>query len=416
MELSTSCIRHPSNSPFIIRRQYQVDACEIAESDDRDSTAETCAELLGIFEYHTNNSSANKVLNGLINNARKKHGKALKDNLNWLPYSYSYFRELLFYSRGQHQIINALNRLEEKGFLSSKVPNEISAFYSQNMKWYRLNVEGLNELADRVQGGEIFEGDVREVPAQSVPAKKGKNQEIENLVGQICEFHRHIHGKPPTYVYDIKRKKMVRVIYKQRKAIIGDERALAQCLMAIIANRLDDFYQGNHPKNDRLNGGKTFDSIEYPFREASAFERHLDIADSKAVTEEIALGEFRAFLKGDTSRYAKKAVNLAQKTQSDEIAVDQKETKAILLIYGTFARLVVQFFIEGKGANEILDACAMDDELDSFGKGLTDGEVLEAQILRAAKMFTEDLSERVKAEIKTFAFEYADNQQLNSEE
>src|SRR5688572_6872224 len=114
MDLMTSCIRHPSNSPFIIRRQYQVEFC-VEESDDgRASVAETCAELLGIFEFHTNNPYKNKILINLVESAKRKHGRTTKDHQNWLPYSYAYLRELLFYSRGKRQILEAVRRLEQK--------------------------------------------------------------------------------------------------------------------------------------------------------------------------------------------------------------------------------------------------------------------------------------------------------------
>lgn len=416
MELTTSQIPHPPNSRFIIRRFYQVKACQSDADKKNDSVAEVAAELLSIFEYHTNNPLANKIFESLVKAAKKKHGRQIKETFGWLPYSYTYLQECLDYARGRSQIIKAVERLIEKGFLSADCPNSISLYYSQNQNWYLLQIEALTALADRVRYGINFEGgeDVPEVPVQP-DRPLTKKEKLDNLVLQICEFHRHIHAKPLSYVYNSKARKKVRDRYTERVKIVGEENALALCILAIIGNRYDDFYQGNHPKNDLTNGGRVFDSAEHIFKD-TAFDKFLESADSAGVTEEIALAHFKAFGNGEPSKFAKEHIKRAQNRSTAQESSKPAPSKIEIARYRNFAKRIVSNFLDGKRAKDILEACLLDDDLGTLGNGLIDADTLETQIADAAMMFTETLSAKVKVEIKQFSAEFTENEIANLEE
>ena len=98
--MKTSCIRHPENNYFIIRRDWQLKALEIEKKGPkRGNSVECAAEILSVLEFHFNNRHANKKLREFVERAIASADKKLPPLSDWMPYSYSYLGDLLLGGR-----------------------------------------------------------------------------------------------------------------------------------------------------------------------------------------------------------------------------------------------------------------------------------------------------------------------------
>lgn len=427
--MRTSCIRHPEHGIFVRRYKWQIDA--LAESGigngRRTEIPHCAAELLSIFEYHYNNRTANRILRQLVEYANAKTQGPLRDIGDWMPYSMAYLEELLLGGRGTHVLTAAIEELVKIGFVSNNVPEDVTSFYSKNMKWYRLNVDFINTWIDEnVEKSWKTSSDDKPdaigifgrrpddiTPAKTGPkggAKQGKAEtsapaavpvEIKNL----GEFYCHIHAKTKAFVFDANRSNKVKARMKEPGRTIG------MGAQAIIGCRLSEYHQGQNDNQE------IYDDIELIFRNAKNFEAMILRAAKKGVTEEIALSHLTAFLDGQPSSYAKpgrKGAQTASKREeptSDEPAMTDSEARR----YREFARSIASFFMSGVTNSNIMDLIREHAELSNAGKGLTHQATLINSLFDAAKTFAPNgIDADIQIQIRAFGTAFSKLQSIQA--
>lgn len=441
--LKTSAIRHPANSPFVIRRAWVVEVLTIVEKDMEEQrnleriqrgeeekrpklngNVDTGAEVLSVLEYHHNNKLANRITYELIQKAMAKYDNKLLDMGDWMPYSHSYWMEILT-GRGVVNIKNGLMLLEKIGFISSNVPPAIRKFYSENYSWYRLNADAVNEYIDTKYGSlarvDYKQGIVKpeikaEVKSKTVsntpkvkPVEKKVNppepivvqkqpKDVANqYIDTVCEFHRHIHNKRSDYLYDGERKKMVRDRF-------ADKRTIGQMAQAIIGLKLNPYFQGENEQK------QVWNNIEYAFETNRKFEKHFYFAEEKGVTEEIAKREMNIFLSGGVSQYANK-IEKEKPKEVKKVAVEISD--AMKIRYRDFANNVSAFFGSNMSVAAILAQCR-EDYLSKLKEGIDNPEYLAQCLKRACERFnTNGLSDKEINLIQTFSNTFCKLQKLN---
>lgn len=408
---------------------------------------EPAAELIAVFLFHYDNRTANRILVELIEKAIVKHKKYLRELGDWLPYSNAYMRELLLHTHGQNQIVRAIEVLAEIKFISIDVPKDIQEFYSRSHSWYKLEIETIRAWINDVwlpslekpqvyapQRAEIQSEIARvtntpppfaEKAPEEKPAAKPENKTTETLTKQVnalCNFHRHIHGKNASYVYDAERKSRVRArIQAMRSAGIGEPATIAMCAQAIIGNVVSDFHQARHHKNmlgvanESGVKGKIFDDIgEYIFKTSNKFELMIEHAENGGVSQEIALAEFQGFVSGKPSRYAKNAKKDALKPVDAPKQPTNDFDAETIKRYKNFARELAPFFFTRVPNKEISEMCETNNALEKFGKGLTNAEFLTEQFFEAGKVFGSGIvAQAIKDAMTEFAKTFCEMQELN---
>lgn len=231
-----------------------------------------------------------------------------------------------------------------------------------------------------------------------------KAKGLFTLVTTLCDFHRHIHGKTTSFVYDSKRRSAVTARVKERrKAKLSDEEILGLGAQAIIGCRLSEWHQGMNDRNT------VYDDIELIFRNAQNFEKQIGYALDAKVTSDIAYRELAGFLEGKPSRYAKspkKTSPAASSERPEGLGADL--TDAERSRYREFARSIAGFFASNVESKTILELCRENAELKEQGAGLVDGEYLDQAIQAAVKNFKSNgLSSALVEQIQKFANTFA---------
>lgn len=425
--MKTSAIRHPEGSYFIIRRDWTLKACEIEQKGPKRGNAVECAaEIMAVLEFHFNNRHANRIYKELVDKALAKRHNPLTELGDWLPYSNDYFRELLLRGRSQNVVIQALEILESKGFITTNVPEDILNHYSRNFTWYKLEVDKINEWIDNnvpktwIDGWKKKRGKISRNPVE-LEARKAEDaaepkETVTKTVNTIFEFYKHIHGKNSNFVFDQDRRNRI-------TARIKEGRTIEQCAQAVIGNLFSDWHQARHPKNmlgvqGEQGIGKVYDDIDHIFGDAKStkrFENHIGYAEDARVTEEIAFRELQAFLEGKPSRYAKQRVKTPQNGQ-DEPESASKPLPNNHKQYREFAIAVAPFFTTNVPAVEIVEYAQTQESMIRAGAGLVDAEYLTEAITKATRTFRESLTPEMEKELADFVKTFCQIQQLNSDE
>ncbi len=407
-ELKTSVIRHPANNPLIMRREWAVRAIRRSREKGarREEAVECAAEILAIFEYHTNNPFANSLLRDLSKRALVRKG-VLRELGGWLPYSVAYIEECLFEGRGKDCIVKSLAILLEMRFTSQNVPQDLPNFYASGvMKWYRLNVDIINKWIDTFYGGEIDTDDLDsftepiKVTVPSEVEKKPPTQNLRDLYGgqkqtilTICLFHRHIHNKSVKYVYD--KTRMNAVLERLREG-----RTLSQFGQAIIGCALSEFHQGKNPSSQLYD-----DIAKYICINAEKFERMVGIAESHGVTEEVAYNEFKKVIANGVSKYSKILKKEEVKTLTHlaprRSIVDISPAEAFM--YKTFAKEMATYLTIPNSLPVYFENYRESERLVELSQGLTNDDVMNECLVESVKVFVPYLDGNALTRIAKFS-------------
>lgn len=447
--MKNSVIRHPENSYFVIRRDWQVKALKTGPRSRSDGVrvrgsdvGECAAEILSIIEYHVSNTYGNTILRGLINKSisKKRNITTVGD---WRPYTVGYLQELLLNGRGTRTIAYALDLLDEKRFISRNVPDDITRSFplpGRPVTWLRMEHKFINKWIEEnipkswgkkiEQPDEIplpeppEELDLFTIPEPDKPLEETAEAKpdgpedtdgavemldslsLDRMVTVICNFHRHIHAKTAKYVYDANRKNAVRARLKP-----PEKRSLGQCAQAIIGNLYSDYHQARHPENTTT----IYDDIDLIFRNAKKFENHLRYAEVKGIDEITALNELQAFAKGEGSKYAK----IIPRTPVNSPKQPRRPLKdlpdSLLRRYRDFAREIAPFFPSNMKAKDVLELCKTVESLATAGRGLDREDALLEALGPAMRTFGEPKRE-VEVEAEKFVSTFCKLQALNKTE
>jgi len=410
--MRTTAIRHPENHYFIIRRDWQLRALEIeVTGPKRGNSVECAAELMSVLEFHYNNRHANRRLKEFVEKAIASKGKGLPPLGDWMPYSYRYIEELLLNGRSQNVVIQAIDLLVLKGFVSANPPEDIVAAYGGGTTWLKLNVDEINAWIEANLPKSWLEIASPERLGKGPRAEKErKGDAIAKNMQILGDFYRHIHGKNASFALDDARKKKITLRLKEG-------RTLGQGAQAIIGNLMSDFHQARHKENLKEDGGKVYDDIgDHIFGSAKKFEAHIGYAEDHGITEENALTELQGVLSGQPSRYAKKGLKprvIKQNEQERPSGEPIKHEKR----YREFAFQIAAFFTTNVPARDILEICQTQNGLIETGKGLTLVGFLADSIRTATKTFRpEGLTDQMETELDEFAKAFCQLQSLNTED
>lgn len=382
---------------------------------------EPSAKLIAIFLYHYDNQYANRILIELVERAIKKHGKSLREINYWLPYSLAYMRELLLETSGQTQIVDAINILVNLEFINKDCPDEIREFYSKSHSWFRVETNNIQRWLNEVW----FPGQnrlsvyhpqyiqVREAVEQITGKKKAEKGEPEIIpenekqkITALYNFYRHIHHKNSSFILDNAREKLIRGRLKERTKHVGAEIAFAICCQAILGCVVSDFHQG---VND---AGTVYDSIELIFRNGDKLERFIEYAQKAEITQKKALEEFKTFLSGKPSRYAKGVKKRAVKTSDGETSIDETDVET-RQVYKAFAFAIAGYFKGTSDNKTILELCESNASLKEMSSDISDAEYLTENLIEASKIKHGEITENMKTQISDFSLTFCELQQLN---
>jgi hypothetical protein len=351
---------------------------------------------------------ANSILNELSKRALVRKG-VLRQLGGWLPYSIAYIEECLFEGRGKDVIGKALTILLEMRFISQDVPKDVPEFYASGVtKWFRLNVEAVNKWIDTFYGGDVDQDDLDSLvePVQvQVPDAivKPGTQDLnykgkKEAVMRICSFHRHIHNKPLSYVYDKDRKKPV----LER---LEEGRKMGEFAQAIIGCVLSPHHQGKNPDTNKQ--GKIYDEITLICRSATYFERFVTYALEKGVTEEIAFNEFKKVLAGGVSKYSKAYL---KKQEEKQVAQERGIVRAIetltpeeLYRYNSFAKEMVTYFVIPTTVADIFATYRENEKLIELSEGLTNDDIMYECLVDNVKVFNPTPNGNILTNIQSFS-------------
>lgn len=424
--LYTSAIRHPENDMIMVVREWQVSAVlsVLPHDPSRNSTSTTVAStLLSLFEYHYNNRAANKLLRfEMDRHFKREQGKPTVYLGEWLPYTWEYLREATGNRWLMLTIKNNIKPLEDLGFIHYDLPKDIADIFQPRIRmWIRLDVQRINDWIDKYVKKSWLTGHQPEaIPEYVAPVVEPKTVDTKTaLVNALCDFHKHIHAKKTTYVYDNKRKTKVMARVKERyalkdakgKKLLTDEQVIGQCSQVIIGNALSPFHNGT---NDRT---KVYDDIEMMFRDAAKFENHITYAEVANVSEVIAYRQFMKFLAGEPSRYAKKGgagtTNLRPTNMRDRAYLELSDEAKNL--YRDFSRSIASFFLTDTPIKDILEVAKTNASLKKFNRGITDMEALVIAINIQLRVFRPNgIDEKVQNSIQKFSATFCRLQQINT--
>jgi hypothetical protein len=363
--LTESILRPPSRAYFIKRYEWQLKS--LREHDDRPLVINCGAEILSVITFHYDNPSANDLLAMYIKKSRKIT-EDIYDHGEWFPYSFSYLSKCLLQAYTRWSIEPALELLIKINFLSNDVPQDIVHFYgSNNTRWYKLNYNHIQKWIDKTYRTENT--------SILTPIKKRtpKPDKFTPIVNQICEFHRLVHKKTISYVYDAKRKAMV-------KRQLKDGRTVYDCAKAIIGNLYSEFHQGQHKDNDKNNGGKFYNGIDYIFPDAKKFENHLGYAEKAGIKDSFVKEQFDKFSAGEKCAFTPKTPD-AQRTED-------KRAKANTNSYVEFASSVFTFLSSATfDIDNVIELCRENDGLLKLLSDISDTAILTEIVLERMKVY-----------------------------
>jgi hypothetical protein len=425
--MKNSCIRHPENSRFIKRHDWQIKAILTAEGTKakRTDCAFVGSEILSVMEFYHDNWLANRHMANL----RGRYPQSVDIPLDgWLPYSVSYLEELLLGSASPNSIRKTMDLLVSMGFVSKAVPKDITDAYPSNVMWFRLEVNTINKWIDDnwpkpwnpkakrvtpvprpIPDLDMPMSDPEPEPEPEIPEVPTAPAEnpVSKAASVLFMYYKHVHAKNGNFVFDSSRKTKVTTRLKEN-------RTLGQCAQAILGNRLSPFHQGHHVENDLSKGGKLFDDIELIFRNAKNFEQHMYYATKENVTEDMALADLRRFLAGNPSQYAKALPETPQNGSTGKPEAPQDRRP--LQIYRNFARQIAAFFTSFTPVADILELCVTQKGLAEVGEGLTHADKLVEAICDAVLPFRpQGASEAMKLDIEKFAKAFCRTQEVNPE-
>lgn len=423
----------PENSAMIVRYEWQVRALTREKTARRKDTYADCgAELLSMIQYHHDNRGASKILRTEMDKYRRKNPRKAHPLGDWIPYTVWYIRECLLGAWSRNTLVNAMVLLEEKGFISTKVPKDITTAFTESLTWIRFLPDAVNKWIDE-NCEKTWEKDWKETRSRISPApidevvdemteeqitETADLQSINAMVNAICAFHRHIHNKNKNTVYDAKRKGKVAARIKERRELkdgkvraFDDEQILGQCALVVIGNVVSPWHQGKDPEKNT----KVYDDIELMFRDAKKFEDHMSYADIKGITWQIALREFKGFLQGNPSKYAKtnkKSVAGASEAQRDPLEDVKPEQRTA---YRTFARAIAPFFLTLTEIKQIIEFIKTNQKIADGAKCVTNEDALVATLITQLKVFRPNgLAPEVEPLVAAFSKAFCRMQRLNS--
>jgi hypothetical protein len=344
--MKTSRFYTPPNHYYIQRYEWQVKALN----------QNVCAcEILSILMLHLDYSSMNDLMNRLIDSAIKKNGKLI-DTSDWLPYSNMYLRELLLASYSSKTIINAINLLVEKSFISDKPPTKITDFYSSRMNWYKVNVNAINKWVS--EHYPVVYADIEITP--TIKPKVEKIKEV-GLAEQLGKYYKHIFNRTERYLLDADR-------LRGLNAQIKLKRPIAELALAVIGMTVaDEFWEE-----------KGFNDLFYIFRNSKNCDRFQQYANDNKITNNDAENDFNAFLQGNDSQYKqldKKAMTTPVNNQFTHIPQEVK------MQYREFSRMVYNFF-DNSTTEEVNELCRKTESYKPYLK-LINADLLSFTIVKA---------------------------------
>ncbi len=423
--MKSALIRHPENDPIMIRRGWQVQAINALPELNgvRTYVPQVGAELLTIFEHFHTNRLDNRILRREFERMIRKRPNSVYPVGDWIPYTAPYLMELLLGGHARKLIAEAIQILERLGFISTQVPGDIPKLFSIPYTWIRLDVDAINIWIDaHVEKSWVYDWippepewvDVQNPetgitvsepePFNDTPVTKAQMRGMQ--VNSILKFHQHIMGKQDNYIYKGKRKSCV-------ENRIKEGRTLGQCAQMIIGCRLSPWHNGTDPGNVKKT---VYDDPTVIFRDVVKADMFIGHAEEGGVTEGKALIELETFLKGGTSRYAKrppKPLPIASNGQMEYVPqLTEEERKR----YRDFARAMGAFFVTNEPVSRLIEFTKTNASMQKFNKArITDLIALEKALIDAVKVFRPNgVSESIQQNIEKFAKVYVQIQQANS--
>lgn len=427
---------------------------------------QVAAEVLAVFLFHHDNRNGNRILVELVDRAIYKNRHRLITLDTWIPYSWSYLIECLLNAYARSTIIEATKLLVKIGFVSTDVPDRIKNFYSKSHSWFKVEIPAIRHWIKTVWENDaqkpsiyanntadihkaihtISAGDSVAVPIDSPfkqriaekrtvkdaeiakakadrAAKAEKRRKATEVLGK---FYRHIHGKSAAFIYDKKRQMLVKRQIVEREKVLGLRKAVTLCAMAILGNVKSDFHQGRHPDNTLgvIGGrnstmGRLYDDIgAHIFKDSAQVDKMLSYAENAGITEEIAFEQFKNFVEGKPSPYAKntektdKELRKEARTEAHEkyrIEANMRHK------YKAFSFAIAGFFKNGDVSNQsIIELYETNAAIKQNGRGLTNADYLTDCLMFDGKTKFGNVSDAQAKQMKEFAAEFCKLQEKNN--
>lgn len=421
--LTTTPLRHPEDSPYVIIRQWQVDAILALYPEAGIPIATAASALLCVFECHTSYPSANKFLGAEVEKffvtspVRRSvvFGK-------WLPYTSEYLKKCTLTRIKSNAIPEALTILESIGWITRQVPDDVRLSLKGVTTWIRLEANKINEHIDLHEKKSWTKEKPEIVVPVVAPEPKDDSGGIGQLVEELCEFHRHMMGKTDKYIYTEERKRMVMARFRSQLKMKGTvkgkassgkmftrDEVIGRLSQAIIGCRISPWHNGTHPGNVE---GVVYDELKHIFKADEKVELMIQKAEMYGpVFREEAYEQFMGFLIGNPSKYAKNSVATDHATGVEEFSALEVNTKNR---YREFARSVASFFINNHSARDVMEFAQSNTGLKKYKSGLTDPMALIFAINLAAKTYNPDgLNPEQDKAMKKFVTNFCKMQQIS---
>lgn len=415
-----SAIRHPEKDVIIVRRKWVVEALRKLIPDWGFQRINRAAEILSLLEYHHNNRSANRILREEMkqywSGGSKK--RSIVFTGDWLPYTGPYIKELLGLSNDR--LTEELAVLVKAGWISMEVPDDVKvAFDTRHFSWIKLEVNAINKFIDQHVRRPSSEPRIAREDITPIPTEELKKDNLNELVDAICEFHRHVLGKSSRFVYDDKRRRKVRKIITDRRAVkkgfkgkerlFSDDDVTAQCAQAIIGNAISPWHSGENDRNT------PFNDIELIFRDNIKFELHLGYAEKGGVTPAIAYRQFTGFIAGEVSQFAKKPPKQAEIESLHQSKAYSALAEDLKAKYRDLARALAPFFINNTPISEILEFTKTNVSIKAAAVGIDNSDALVVAIKIQANVFRKGaVNEEMEKSMEKFSSVFCRTQKLNS--
>lgn len=370
--IKESIIRPPVRAYFVRRYQWQIKA--ISAFEKRMPVVNCAAEIVSVMTFHLDNRYAHESLNYWVTVAKENYDQPMINTGDWFPYSNTYFEKCLLKAYTRYQIDPAVKVLEKMNWISRDVPKDITSFYrTDKSKWLKLNYPVIQGWIE-ANYDSVVDFDNMPKPEQIVKIP----DPITPIVTSLCKFHSAVNSKTKSYVYDERRKKMVRA------RLSSDGRSELDCVKAILGNRHSDFYQGNHAQNNKLNGGRVMDSIEFVMRNAKGFEACLNAAEEAKLSDAVIKREYELFQKTGECVFTKKAIPTSVSINQSASAPLDARTGAYINFAGT-----IFTFVKNKDFDEevVIDQCRTNKDMKKMLKEITDADVLYNSLLERLKIY-----------------------------
>lgn len=422
--MQSTVIRHPENARYIIRYEWAMRMLDFGReiNPNRVDTLSECgAELLSVFEYHTHNKWANRLLVKTIDSGiQKKRQRYVHEVGHWLPYSYEYMRELLFYSHSQTTMTAVINLLTTRSVIETNVPEDIKSNFGHNGIWVLLRTDKINHWLDTHWPKSWIEGHAEKIQEQELSlsaaeplVQKEDNSEAVQLMRAIFAFYKHIHGKTEQFLLDGPRRANVRNIVKACiRSKMTPELIMGYAAQVIIGYTFSKFHMGD---ND---GKKLFDDIELFFRSVSHCDRGVGYAEAHNVTQDLAFRHLQAFLSDVPSSYAKRMRKPSQKTAigsangaGPNLLASPDEQKR----YREFGQAIGMFFGQGVRNSDIIQMIKENESLAAAAKGLIVESLMVEALFKSARLFhKQGIPGQIDQQIRTFAASFCKLQKIQS--